>query len=224
MKLDTDCVSIACGPKKHGKSTIARSFIRRALDAGRWVYAHDPLGQYRKLCAPYKNAKVWSDAAAAAAKSGAVLPRGAAFRTNASIRKESNGREFYTTELVELVDQLGERYNTQTSARWPMSLVFDEGSLLGQSTWIEQGLNELISQSRHRQVEVLLLCQRKAQLSDPFWELTTDVFLFRQPRRRSKALEEPLCLDAGVLAGLEKLKKFSYVRVVNGDGPSTEKL
>lgn len=224
MNLDTDRVSIACGPKKHGKSTIAKQFIRRALEEGRWVYAHDPLGQYKNLCAPYKDTKAWTEAAAAAAKNGTPLPRGARFRKNAAIKKTDNGREFNTTELVELIEQLGERYNTQTSARWPMALVFDEGSLLGQSTWMEQGLNELISQSRHRQVEILLLCQRKAQLSDPFWELTTDVFLFRSPRRRSKALEEPLCLDAGELAGLQKLKKFSYVRVVNGDGPSADRL
>jgi hypothetical protein len=207
----TNSVIIVCGPRGCGKTSRARERVRQALEEGRWVFAHDPLGQYKGLLVTYTSIDAWVAAVKAAVTEKKPMPRGAAFAIKDPLM------------LVDLVELLGERWNSAASAAFPMTVVFDESSMLAQGTWIDTRLNQLLAIARHRQIELLFLVQRKAQLSIQFWDMVTDAYLFLQPRGTSKDLEQPLCLAKGVLVGLEQLPKYHYVHVVQGAGPVAER-
>jgi hypothetical protein len=201
-------VIIICGPRGCGKTSRARERVRAALEEGRWVFAHDPLGQYKGLLVTYPTIEAWVKAVRVAVDAKQPIARGAAFAIKDPLA------------LVELVELLASRWNTADSAAFPITLVFDESSMLAQGTWIDQRLNQLLAVARHRQIELLFLVQRKAQLSIQFWDMVTDAYLFLQPSGTSKDLEQPLCLGKGSLLGLERLQKYQYVHVVQGQGPT----
>lgn len=207
-----NAVRIICGQRGSGKTTLARALVRRALEEGRWVFMHDTLRQYAGLCESYESVAAWQKVAGEAAAANRPMPRGASIATDQPF------------DLVDLADQIGRRFNSAGSARFPMTLGFDEAALLAQGTHIDQRLNRLMSLARHRQIELIMNCQRRAQLSMPFWDLTTDAYLFRQPTGTSADLEVPLCVDKGALAGLEQLEDHQYAHVVQGRGAVEEAL
>jgi hypothetical protein len=196
-------VAIICGPRGCGKTTLARRIVRWRLDEGRWVFCHDHVQQYRGLTARMDSVNTWRTTMAAAAIDKLPVPRGYSFACEA-------------TELIELADELGSKHNTALSERFPMTLVFDEGSFLAQGTHVDQAFNKLMAVARHRGVELVFLVQRRAQLSIGFWEFGTDFFLFRQPTGRTDELESPMSLPRGALAGLSQLQTYQYVHVKAG--------
>lgn len=196
-------VAIICGPRGCGKTTLARRIVRWRLDEGRWVFCHDPVLQYRGLCARMESVNAWRTTMAAAAIDKLPVPRGYSFACE-------------PTELIDLADELGQKHNSALSERFPMTLVFDEGSLLAQGTHVDQSFNRLMAVARHRGVELVFLVQRRAQLSIGFWEFGTDFYLFRQPTGRTDELESPMSLPKGALAGLANLQKYEFVHVKAG--------
>lgn len=205
--MSTNKVAIIAGPRGVGKSTQARELVIEALEGKRWVFCHDPVAQYRGLCATYNTIDAWRTAMAAAAAAESPMPRGAAFAIGDAL------------ELVGLVNELGTRWNTAIASRFPMTLVFDESAFLAQGTWMDKAMNELLALARHRGVQLVFLVQRKTQLSVGFWEMATDAYLFRQPTGRTEEFEAPLSLPKGALAGLASLERFEFVHVVSGEGP-----
>lgn len=196
-------VAIICGPRGCGKTTLARRIVRSRLEAGRWVFCHDHVQQYRGLCVPMNSVNTWRTTMAAAAIDKLPVPRGYSFACEA-------------TELIDLADELGAKHNSALSERFPMTLVFDEGSLLAQGTHVDQSFNRLMAVARHRGVELVFLVQRRAQLSIGFWEFGTDFYLFRQPTGRTDEIESPLSLPRGALTGLSQLQQYQYVHVKAG--------
>lgn len=207
--MSTNKVAIICGPRGVGKSTKARALVAEALNEGRWVFLHDPVAQYRGLAVTYRSIEEWRVAMAAAATEGKPIARGAAFAIGDAL------------ELVTLVTELGAKWNSADASRFPMTLVFDESAMLAQGTHVERTMNELLAMARHRGVQLVFLVQRRSQLSIGYWEMATDVYIFRQPIGRTEEIAGPLSLARGSLDGTADLKKYEYVHVRSGEGPST---
>ncbi len=203
----TNKVTIIVGPRGVGKSTAARELARVALDEGRWVFAHDPVAQFAGLCVTYTAIADWQSAMATAAAENKPIARGAAFAIGDPL------------ELVALVSELGARWNTAASSRFPMSLFFDEAAFLAQGTHVEKAMNQLLALARHRGVQLGFVVQRRSQLSVGFFEMATDVLVFRQPAGRTEEIEAPLSLPKGTLARTTDLADHTYVHVRSGVGP-----
>jgi hypothetical protein len=181
------------GPPGCGKTTLAVVYVRQALERGWWVFVHDQneARQYRELGAVhYATAAAWREAAAAAARERRPLSR------LASVGGSSG-------ELVRLLLELGARHNRAESVRMPMLLVLDEASLTDTSgaTHMADVDNALLSNRRHRGIGVVFLQQRIKQRPVQFYEMATDVILFRIANASKLGdLEDALGLEAGTLA------------------------
>jgi len=207
-------MAILAGVPETGKSSLVATQARAWLEAGEWVFFHDPNGQFTmpqfgSLSVRYENAAAWRAAAAAAAKGGAPMPRAA------SVGGASD-------ELVALVDELGKRHNTQFRTRLPMRLVVDEASLMSKSgaTHMDRADNELISNRRHRGVGISINTQRVKQLPAPFYQTATDVFAFRGlPRSAIDHLVEMLNIrDASTMEELDAEPSHEFLHIKPGRG------
>lgn len=174
------------------------------LEAGGWAFVHDPVRQYRHLCACYPDARAWKEAAAQAVRDRRPFPRGA-----------SIGGE--VADLVELVIELGERHGPRLRKK----LVVDETSLVVKSGsgWIGKRDNVLVSMRRHLGIEPIWLQQRIAQLGRQFYEMCTDVYLYALGNPDGlEALEKYLNLPPATLDIVPTLEPFHFVHAVNGQG------
>lgn len=219
--MSSNFYGIVCGPRGCGKTSRIYELARDALERGRWVFAHDPQFMFKGLCERYPTTQAWEKAMRTAADGKTPIARGASFTCDIG---DLIGRVTRVggvkVRKPGLLDSLGSRWNNVDAARFPMSLFVDESALLGQGNHVSEALNELLALLRHLGIEAAMNCQRRAQLSVGFWELATDVYLFRQPPGRTEEIEGPLCLGKGTLRGLERLDKYNYVHVVQGEGPS----
>lgn len=189
-----------------GKTTLARRIVADHLEGGGWAFVHDPASQYRDLCAWYPDAAAWELAAANAVKTRKPLPRGTAIGgTNADL-------------VLALVVKLGQRWR----GRIRMLVVVDEGSLLTSSggSWMGAQDNVLVSMRRHLGIGPLFLQQRVNQLASQFYDMASDVWLFRAPNPDGlERLEKNLGLPPGsLLEHVPRLAEHDHVHVVSGKG------
>lgn len=208
MDKQVNYLGIVVGPPQFGKSTLALSIVRDWLEGGGWVLAHDPLGQYRACCRVYEDADGWRAAAREASTKREAMARGASLGGDASA-------------VVALAVELGKRWNTADNVRMRMLVVFDEGSLLDNSggTWIGKDDNRLIATRRHLGIGLLYLVQRKAQLMQAFWDLSTDVYAFAQQAEDAAELERVGHLPRGTLgAVLPAMPKHQFIHLRPGEG------
>lgn len=204
---------IIVGPPGCGKTTLAAQLVRRHLALPKGiVFAHDPVGQFRKHgCLPYSNAAAWRTAAAECARSKGELqlPRGASL----------GGSD---EEITRLALELGEKCNTADRVELPMLVVYDEGSLRTSSgsTFIGATDNEALAIRRHRGVAFVFNLQDPAQLTERFFRMSTDVWMFRQTSSNAAKLENLLLLEKGdlVRAGITRLPQHHYIHVRLGEG------
>lgn len=206
---DYNFMGLVVGPPSHGKTTLAGALVRRHFTDGEGiVLAHDPNQQYRHHgCAPYEDVAAWRRAAAKAIATRVAMPRGASLGGSAS-------------EVTELANDIGTRCNRALRCAVRILAVYDEGSLLDTSgsTYVGAVDNQLMANRRHRGVGLLYLIQRATQLPRPFFDMSTDVYVFRQPPDAVDILERALLLRRGELAHVAELPRHDYVHVKLGDG------
>lgn len=201
------------GPPEYGKTTLLRQLVERhfkSMPTG-IVFVHDPVAQFAgDGCAYYKDANAWRAAAADVAKNkGATMPRGASVGGSAE-------------DLTRLALSLGEKCgNTHEHVRVPILLAFDEASLRDGSgaTWMGKDDNELLATRRHRGVGIVFNLQDASQLTERFFRMSTDVYVFVQTTENTWKLEKALMLERGRLAPhVASLEKHDYlhVRLVEG--------
>lgn len=204
---------IIVGPPGCGKTTLAAQLVRRHLERDNGVvFVHDPVYQFAKHgCAPYRDTAAWKRAAAYCAQQNppSDMPRGA------SIGGEDE-------EITKLALSIGERCNTADRVSVPMMVVYDEGSLRmsSGSTFIGKTDNEALAIRRHRGVAFVFNLQDPAQLTERFFRMSTDVWMFRQTSSNAAKLENLLLLEKGDLmrAGITRLPPHHYLHVRLGEG------
>lgn len=164
---------ILVGPPQCGKTRLLRHLTATRWLAREWVFVHDRNGEFLRgpLGASfrrYRSPGEWKAAAAAAARTKTPLPRGASMDCGA-------------TELADLVVELGERHNRVDAVRFPMRLVYDEGSMLeaSGSTWAGKGDIQLIARRRHLGVAPVFAVQEPLMVPRQFYVLCTDVYLWQ---------------------------------------------
>lgn len=205
--------AIIVGPPGCGKTTLAATIVRRHLaTTGGIVFAHDPVFQFSKHgCHSYSDVDAWRRAADDAARKGAApsFPRGAAIGGEAEA-------------ITRLALELGAKVNSADDVRLPILVVYDEGSLLGSSgtTFVGAIDNELLATRRHRGVAPVFNLQQPSQLTERFWTMSTDAYVFRQTSDRARMLDQLLLLEKGDLgrAGATRLPAHHYIHVRVGEG------
>jgi energy-coupling factor transporter ATP-binding protein EcfA2 len=203
--------AIICGPPGCGKTTLAKTLVARHLTETRGiVLAFDPMNQFTSAgCEYYADANAWRAKNAAAGAEGREVPRGASIGGNAE-------------DVTRLAMELGKRNNRANDVRLPILIPYDEGSLLGSSgtTYVGELDNQLQATRRHIGVSPIYNLQQPSQLTERFWTMSTDVFLFRQTTDRARQLEQYVLLERGELAraGITRLPAHHYIHVRVGYG------
>jgi GTPase SAR1 family protein len=203
--------AIICGPPGCGKTTLAKSLVRRHLDETRGiVLAFDPMHQLtRDGCEYYADAAAWRARQSEAGATGKPASRGASIGGDAA-------------DVTALAMELGKRMNTATDVRLPILVPYDEGSLLGSSgtTYVGDLDNKLQATRRHLGVSPVYNLQQPSQLTERFWTMSTDAFLFRQTSDRARQLEQYLLLERNELvrAGITRLPAHYFIHVRVGQG------
>lgn len=201
---------IIVGPPGCGKTTLAAQLVRNHLKLPDGVvFVHDPVFQFAKHgCQAFKDANAWRDAARAAGKEG-KMPRGASL----------GGAD---EDITRLALELGEKCNRADRVTVPMMVVYDEGSLRTSSgsTFIGALDNEALAIRRHRGVAFVFNLQDPSQLTERFFRMATDVWMFRQTSSNAAKLDNLLLLEKGELAraGITRLPKHHYLHVRLGEG------
>lgn len=209
---------IVVGLPGYGKSTLQQALIRRHLrETSGIVLAHDPVMQFTKHgCTPFVDVAAWRRAARASAEENKPMPRGASI----------GGVD--SDAIVRLALELGEKLNSADRVAVPILVPFDEGSLRegSGSSYISPLDNELLAVRRHRGVAPVFNLQECKQLTRRFFQMSTDVYLFRQTSDRAEELDSLLFLERGTLArsGVTRLEKHRYIHVRVGDGVTSEAL
>lgn len=190
---------IIVGPPGAGKTVLASRLVRRHLEhPDGVVFVHDPVGQFaRHGCHVYNDVAAWRAAAAkCSSKDGPKLPRGAAL----------GGSD---EEITRLVLDLGKKCNSVDRIAVRFMLVYDEGSLRTSSgaTYMGATDNEVLAVRRHRGIALVYNLQDPGQLTERFFRMATDVWLFRQTTTNAAKLEKLLILEPGELvrAGITRL-------------------
>lgn len=210
MIEDFNKAVVVVGPPQYGKTTKAIDQAvehLRAYPTG-LVLAHDPNRQFRSFCGVYETVSDWRRALDQAARTKTEIPRGSSVGGSAA-------------DVTRAAVELGKARNVAGKVRVPIFLVFDESSLMETSGGSFMGKEEtqLLSNRRHWGIAPLYNVQRPTALTEAFYSMSTDVFIFGQPsERRTAILEEYLGLRAGVLAWLVGAPKFTYAHWRAGEG------
>jgi hypothetical protein len=208
------------GPRGVGKTTIARSLVKEHVTEGGWAFIHDPMRQFTDMARTYDSPMAWKREVANAATRKLPLHRAARFTCKSA-------------ELVKLCVELGERHNRAKNIRFPMMLVVDEGSKHSSSgqTHMSREDNEALSTIRHLGVATVFNQQRLNQFPMQFYEMASDLYLFRLSAKRLDELEEALAIPPGSLDGVPHLfapdpdigptasAPAEYIHVRYGKGP-----
>lgn len=211
--IDYNYSAIVVGPPGFGKTSLQVELIKRHLrETPGIVLAHDPLRQFvREGCAWYSDAAAWRLAARkVAANPKLMMPRGASIGGTDS------------DEITDLAMELGARLNSAKRVRVPILVPYDEGSLRegSGSTFISAKDNQFLALRRHKGVLPIFNLQDVRQLTERFYRMSTDVYLFRQTSDRARTLDNLLLLEKGTLEreGICALPKHSYIHVRIGEG------
>jgi hypothetical protein len=208
------------GPSEYGKTSIARSLVRRHLaeTPNGLAFVSDPVGQFgRDGCYWYPSTDAWRARARDALKpDGAPMPRGASFACG-------------TDEIVALAKEVGERVgNTQWDVRQRILVVFDEGSTSESSgaTWMGKQDEQSLAMRRHRGNGFVFNIQEPTMLHPRFFLFATDFYIFVQTARHAAVLDERLALEKGTMqrAGVCTLPPHRYVHARKVVGVVQEEL
>ncbi len=182
------------GPRGTGKTTIARGLVVEHVRGGGWAFVHDPMRQFMDLARSYESPAAWKAEAARAAKAKQPMHRAARFTCESG-------------DVVKLCVELGDRHNRAKSIRLPMMLVIDETAMHSTSgpSWMSKEDNALLSTARHKGIVLVFVQQRVSQFPIQFYEMASDVYLFRSPARKLEELEEALAIAPGSLAQVPTL-------------------
>lgn len=198
--------AIVVGMPGAGKSTLLRSIARRAiLEDGAAVLAHDRIGDWERewrIPAFRDEHAVWELLAAG------KWPRAVSLQMLAA-------------DATRIARTLGQRFNTPVKLSVPMFLVYDEGTLVETSGATHQGRDDQELNALRRQwgIGVAYNMQRTATLPDPFWDLTTDVYLATMADERSVRATEVGCgLPRGALSHAMRLPPYHWIHVRRGRG------
>ena len=204
--------AVVVGMPGVGKTTLQGSLIRRHLTTTAGiVLAHDPMGQFtRDGCRFYKDASAYRAAAAAAGREGKKLPRGASI---GGLNSDA---------VTELACELGAKMNTAERVTCPILVPFDEGSLRegSGSTYVSDLDNRILSTRRHLGVGLVLNVQECKQLMARWYQMSTDLYLFKQTRDRARLLDGYAQFEQGSLEswGVTTLEEHRYLHVRPGKG------
>lgn len=201
---------VVVGPPQYGKTTIARAEAvahLRAHAAG-LVLAHDPNRQFRDFCRVYESAADWRAALDRAQRKREPFARGASIGGSAA-------------ELTRTAIELGRARNAAGAVRVPILLVYDESSLMETSggSWMGKDETQLLSNRRHWGIAPLYNVQRPTALTEAFYSMATDVYVFAQPsERRTEVIEEYLGLPRGALRSLVGAPRYQFAHWRAGEG------
>lgn len=194
--------AVIVGPPQAGKTTAVRKIVREHLE--KWptgiALVHDPNRQFLDLCAPYDDVKAWRKAIAAAGAAGKSVPPGASIGGVAS-------------DITAAAIAMGREHNTAANIRVPILLAFDESSLMDTSgpTHLGDQDTQLLSNRRHWGIGPVYNVQRVTSLTEGFYTMATDVYVFTQPSAtRTAKLEEYLGLAPGSLDELVGAPRYKY--------------
>lgn len=186
------------GPAGSGKTTIAKKLCvehLRQYPSG-LVFVHDPGHQFTKHgCAPRTSTEQVRDELRIAAKGGKPAPRGFSIATDDD------------TPIIALAMEIGEAKNRAAVAGGrpppvPMMVVVDESALMSESGATHMGKrhNQLLARRRHLGIAAIFVLQRVSQLPQQFYDMATDVVLFRQGNpKKLELLEEWTNVPPGTL-------------------------
>ncbi len=202
-------LGLIAAPPEHGKSSIAVDLGATWLREGCNLFVVDPNRQFRRMVRYYESVADWRRAAMEAARKNKPLARGAGFATDEG--------------LTELLIALGKKCNTVDHARFPMAYICDESTAKTESgsTHISKSDDYMISNRRHLGIKLLLNLQRTSMLMTAWWEISTDVFVFRQSMKRLRKLGDELDLQPCCLRKLyaaAALPPHHYIHIQPGRG------
>lgn len=201
---------VIVGLPRHGKTSIARDEVAAHLKnypTGR-ALVHDPQRQFRDLCATFEDVAHWRRELQAAIAAKKPFPHGASLGGDASAVRDA-------------AIELGKLHNNADNIRVPIMLVYDESSLMDTSgpTHIDKGDTALLSNRAHWGIAPIYNVQRPTALSEAFYTMATDVYIFAQPsERRTRVLEEYLGLPDDALRELVQAPQFRYRHYRMGEG------
>ena len=205
-----DRMTVIVGLPRHGKTTIARdeaSGLLREFPTS-IVLAHDPNAQFRDFCAVYDTVDEYRAKRDAATAKRLPFPRGASIRNDAKAVRDEAIR-------------IGRDRNIDVNVRVPVKLSYDEGSLAKSSggSWMNEVDEALLSNRAHWGIWVTYNIQKPTALTEAFYTMARDVYVFSMPsRRRTAVLEDYLGLKEGALDELVGAPKFKYKHWRSGVG------
>ena len=208
--MELDQAVIVIGPPKHGKTTIGRELVKAHLEKYPTGIAlvHDTNRQFTDLCRWTGSVAACRANVTAARREKKPIARGWAF-----------GGE--STPVSELAAELGQLHNRADDVRVPILLVYDETSMMESSgsTHIAQIDLRINANRRHWGIAPVYNLQRPTALTEAFYTMSTDVYVFAQPsERRTRVLEEYLGLADGRLARLVGAGKYTHAHWRQGEG------
>lgn len=197
MSTEVDFAGLIVGPPKSGKTTVMRRWVFEFLKEHPTGIAivHDTQMQFKDLCESYATADDYRAKARAAAKSNTPLARGIAITTHES------------QTVLELALGMGEHHNVgRDHKRMPIFLALDETSVLEStgSTYIAKLDWRIATTRRHLGIATAHNLQRSSSLPRGYYEVVTDVIIFRQT-------SDDGARDLEVKLGLPKMQLQSLV-------------
>ena len=209
--IEVDQSYIVVGAPKSGKTTLVRTLVIDHLERypSGVALVHDVNHQFRDICQMYETVDEYRVASRAAALSGALFPRGAAFGC------------FEAAPISELAFELGRVHNDALDVRVPIFLAYDETSMMESSGSTHVGRRDLqlSTMRRHLGISLAFNLQRQGALMQSFYSNATDVVVFAQSNEDDvRELEKKLGLPRATLQRCIAAERFAYAHWKQGRG------